>query len=87
MLSLMNITNYCYCTENVKVKIHFNDIFLCKRAQILAMTEAWEWSENDVILHVLPLHHVHGIINVLCCPLYVGATCYMQKRFDAAKVE
>ncbi|KAB0405017.1 hypothetical protein E2I00_013549, partial [Balaenoptera physalus] len=31
-------------------------------------------THDDVILHVLPLHHVHGVVNKLLCPLWVGAT-------------
>jgi len=34
----------------------------------------------------LPLHHVHGIINVVSCALWSGATCYMLPRFDANAV-
>jgi malonyl-CoA/methylmalonyl-CoA synthetase len=44
-------------------------------AQIGTLVEAWEWSADDRILHVLPLHHVHGIVNALCCALWVGACC------------
>lgn len=54
-------------------------------AQIEAMVEAWEWTGDDHILHVLPLHHVHGIVNVLCCPLWVGGTCEFLK-FDAEQI-
>lgn len=53
-------------------------------AQVEALVEAWGWSKEDRILHVLPLHHVHGIINVLCCPLWAGAACEMASGFDAA---
>ncbi len=42
-------------------------------AQITALIEAWEWSADDRILLVLPLHHVHGIVNVVCCALWAGA--------------
>lgn len=56
------------------------------RAQIEALVEAWEWSADDRILHVLPLHHTHGIVNVLLCALWVGAVCEMQPGFDAARV-
>ena len=28
-------------------------------AQIHSLVKAWEWSEKDKILHVLPLHHTH----------------------------
>jgi long-subunit acyl-CoA synthetase (AMP-forming) len=33
-------------------------------AQIRALVEAWDWSADDRILSVLPLHHVHGIVAV-----------------------
>ena len=52
-------------------------------AQITSLVEAWEWSAGDRILLCLPLHHVHGIINVVCCALWSGATCEILPRFDA----
>lgn len=55
-------------------------------ANIEAMVEAWGWEPNDRILHVLPLHHTHGIVNALLCALWVGASCEMRPRFDAGGV-
>ncbi len=55
-------------------------------AQVECLAEAWQWRQNDRILNVLPLHHVHGIINVLCCALWSGATCEFQPKFDAGTV-
>jgi malonyl-CoA/methylmalonyl-CoA synthetase len=55
-------------------------------AQIMTLVEAWEWSADDRILLCLPLHHVHGIINVVSCALWSGATCQMLPRFDANAV-
>ena len=55
-------------------------------AQIMTLVEAWEWSADDRILLCLPLHHVHGIINVLSCALWSGATCEMLPRFEANAV-
>jgi len=52
-------------------------------AQVMSLVEAWEWSASDRIVLCLPLHHVHGIINVVCCALWLGATCQMLPRFDA----
>jgi malonyl-CoA/methylmalonyl-CoA synthetase len=52
-------------------------------AQVETLLNAWEWSPDDRILLCLPLHHVHGIINVLSCALWSGATCEMLPRFDA----
>jgi malonyl-CoA/methylmalonyl-CoA synthetase len=55
-------------------------------AQIMSLVQAWEWSADDAILLCLPLHHVHGIINVVSCALWSGATCHMLPRFDANTV-
>ena len=52
-------------------------------AQVDALTHAWGWTADDRILLVLPLHHVHGIINVVGCALGSGATCEMLPAFDA----
>jgi malonyl-CoA/methylmalonyl-CoA synthetase len=53
------------------------------RAQITSLVEAWGWTEDDRTLLVLPLHHVHGIVNVLSCALWSGAACEILPRFDA----
>ncbi len=52
-------------------------------AQIGALRRAWGWRANDHILLVLPLHHVHGIVNVVCCALWSHATVEMLPKFDA----
>lgn len=41
--------------------------------QVTDLVHAWKWQPTDVALHVLPLHHVHGIINLLSCAAYAGA--------------
>lgn len=56
------------------------------RAQIGSLVTAWEWSRSDFILDVLPLHHLHGILNVLLCALYSGARCEMMSGFDSGRV-
>ncbi len=55
-------------------------------AQITSLIDAWEWTADDHVLHVLPLHHTHGIVNVLLCALWAGATCEMLPQFDAKAV-
>jgi malonyl-CoA/methylmalonyl-CoA synthetase len=55
-------------------------------AQITTLVTAWDWTQDDRILHVLPLHHVHGIINALCCALWSGARVEILPRFDAPAV-
>ena len=55
-------------------------------AQIRSLAEAWGWTPEDHLLHCLPLHHLHGIINALCCSLWSGAICELLPRFDADKI-
>jgi malonyl-CoA/methylmalonyl-CoA synthetase len=53
-------------------------------AQTAVLVEAWGWTRADRTLLVLPLHHVHGIINVVACALWAGAVCEIHRAFDAA---
>ncbi len=55
-------------------------------AQVRALVEAWAWSGDDHILLTLPLHHVHGIVNILLCALWSGAVCQILPTFDAGEV-
>merc|ERR1719203_813942 len=43
-------------------------------SQIDNINKAWEITSNDRLLHFLPLHHVHGLVNNLLSPLTAGAT-------------
>jgi malonyl-CoA/methylmalonyl-CoA synthetase len=51
-------------------------------ARIATLLEAWEWTAADRALSVLPLHHVHGIVNVVGCALAAGASCDILPQFD-----
>lgn len=53
------------------------------RHQVESIARAWEITGRDRVLNALPLHHVHGIINALLCPLCHGATVELLPRFDA----
>lgn len=53
------------------------------QSQVTSLITAWEWTSNDRILNILPLHHIHGIINVLTCALWAGAECHIFSKFDA----
>lgn len=54
--------------------------------QIRTLVDYWKWEADDHILNFLPLHHVHGIINVMSCALWSGAICEFMPKFDAQKV-
>ncbi|KAJ1892173.1 hypothetical protein LPJ66_006498 [Kickxella alabastrina] len=55
-------------------------------AQVGALYDAWGWTSSDRLLHVLPLHHVHGIVVALCSALWAGATTEMMPKFDKSRV-
>lgn len=55
-------------------------------AQVNCLTEAWDISAKDSLLHVLPLNHVHGCVNAMICPLSMGAKLFMLPKFESATV-
>lgn len=58
----------------------------CIQAQIESLISAWHWQADDRIPLFLPLHHIHGIINVMSCALWAGAQIESFPRFDLAEI-
>jgi malonyl-CoA/methylmalonyl-CoA synthetase len=56
------------------------------QTQITCLVSAWDWQKDDHALNLLPLHHVHGIINLLGCALWSGACCEFIPGFSPEKV-
>jgi acyl-CoA synthetase (AMP-forming)/AMP-acid ligase II len=54
--------------------------------QARSLIEAWKYDPSDHLIHVLPLHHIHGIINGLTATLLSGATVEMHPKFDPATI-
>ena len=50
------------------------------------LIQLWGFSSADVLLHALPLYHIHGLFVALHCALLSGAKILLQSRFDAAAV-
>ncbi len=53
-------------------------------ANLNMLGEAWEWRADDVLLHVLPVFHVHGLLVALHGALNAGASTIMFRRFESA---
>lgn len=51
-----------------------------------ALADSWGFGEDDRLIHVLPLHHVHGLFVACHCALLAGATMVMLPKFDADQV-
>jgi len=46
---------------------------------------AWGFQPQDVLLHILPLYHFHGLFVALHCALYNGSSVFFETRFDARR--
>jgi len=57
---------------------------LSSNARVLK--EAWRWREDDVLLHALPLFHVHGLFVASHGALLNGSKMIFLPKFDADQV-
>ncbi|MFO1156386.1 MAG: AMP-binding protein [Rhodospirillales bacterium] len=55
-------------------------------ANAAALLQEWGFTQDDVLLHGLPLFHAHGLFVALHCALASGARIRLLPRFDAAAV-
>jgi malonyl-CoA/methylmalonyl-CoA synthetase len=55
-------------------------------ANLDALARAWEWTSEDVLVHALPLFHVHGLVVATLGSLRRGSEVRHLGGFDAAKV-
>ncbi|MGW6600786.1 acyl-CoA synthetase [Streptomyces sp. NPDC055036] len=51
-----------------------------------ALEDAWQWTADDVLVHALPLFHVHGLILGILGPLRRGGSVRHLGRFDTEGV-
>ena len=51
-----------------------------------ALVDAWGFSEDDRLLHALPVFHVHGLFVAINCVLLSGSSMRWLSVFDAAQV-
>ncbi|KAF2141009.1 uncharacterized protein K452DRAFT_299073 [Aplosporella prunicola CBS 121167] len=51
-------------------------------AQSQSLFEAWEYSSQDRLLHLLPLHHIHGTVNAILTPLLAGSSIEFMFPFN-----
>jgi malonyl-CoA/methylmalonyl-CoA synthetase len=54
---------------------------LSSNARVLV--DSWRFTHNDVLLHMLPIFHVHGLFVANHCALLSGAKVLWRPRFDA----
>ncbi|MBK5942642.1 AMP-binding protein [Halorhodospira halophila] len=55
-------------------------------ANALALEAAWGWRHDDVLIHALPIFHVHGLFVALHCAMLGASTIHFLPRFDAGQI-
>ncbi len=55
-------------------------------ANALALHRAWGFRADDVLLHALPIFHIHGLFVACHCALLSGGKMIFLPKFDAAEV-
>ncbi len=50
------------------------------------LIDYWGWESSDVLLHVLPIYHVHGLFVAIHCVLLTGTEMIWHERFDSDRV-
>ena len=50
------------------------------------LVDAWGFTKDDVLLHALPIYHVHGLFVATHCALLAGARMIWLPKFDAHEV-
>jgi malonyl-CoA/methylmalonyl-CoA synthetase len=50
------------------------------------LKDYWRFSENDVLLHALPIYHTHGLFVAMNVSLLAGASMIFLPKFDADEI-
>lgn len=45
----------------------------------------WGFTRDDVLLHILPIYHFHGLFVAVHCVLWSGSSMHFEPRFDAQR--
>ncbi|PWY78074.1 putative AMP-binding enzyme [Aspergillus sclerotioniger CBS 115572] len=55
-------------------------------AQAASLLEAWNYTPDDRLLHLLPLHHIHGTVNAIVTPILAGSSIEFMFPFNTDAV-
>ena len=52
----------------------------------LSLHKIWKFSSNDILLHALPVYHVHGLFVAINCSILSGSKIIFLPKFDTESV-
>ena len=55
-------------------------------SNVATLHELWQWQHDDVLLHALPLFHIHGLFVAFHGALWSGSKTLLLNKFDSAAV-
>lgn len=55
-------------------------------AQAQSLLQAWKYTPADHLLHLLPLHHIHGVVNAIITPVFAGSSIEFMYPFNTDAV-
>ena len=55
-------------------------------ANVRTLVDLWGFTPGDVLIHALPLFHVHGLFVALGCALTAGASLHLLDKFDPGEI-
>ena len=53
---------------------------------LMSLKDAWEFTEDDCLLHALPIYHVHGLFVALGCVFLSGSKMLWLDNFEVNEV-
>ncbi len=56
------------------------------RSNVEVLSALWQWTEDDVLLHTLPIFHVHGLFVALHCALWTTNRVIFHEKFNVNDV-
>jgi malonyl-CoA/methylmalonyl-CoA synthetase len=75
---------YSSGTTGVPKGIMLSHHNLCSNAE--SLVQVWEFQPQDILLHALPIFHVHGLFVALHCVLFSGASMRWLAEFNVEQV-
>ncbi|MDH5737345.1 MAG: AMP-binding protein [Gammaproteobacteria bacterium] len=56
------------------------------KTNALTLLETWRWQKEDIMLHALPVFHIHGLFVATHLPVLNASPVVFLEKFDPAKV-